>query len=55
VVQSFQNRKTAEAVASHSDASVVDFPLFPNNGQSYIEWIDSLVKSLANAMNSVNK
>lgn len=51
VVQAFQNRKTAETIATHTDANVVDFPLFPNNGQSYIDWIDSLVKSLTEAFN----
>ena len=46
VVQPFQNRKTAETVAARTGAVVVDFPLFPNNDQSYLDWVDSLVKAL---------
>ena len=49
VVQAYQNRKTAETVANHTGATVVDFPLFPSNEQSYIDWIDSIVKSLVEA------
>ena len=50
VVQPYQNRKTAETVANHTGAVVVDFPSFPGGSketQSYIDWIDFLVKSLA--------
>lgn len=49
VVQPYQNRKTAETVAAHTDAVVVDFPSFPGGSketQTYIDWIDYLVKSL---------
>jgi zinc/manganese transport system substrate-binding protein len=49
VVQPYQNRKTAETVAAHTDAAVVDFPSFPGGSketQTYVEWIDDLVKSL---------
>ena len=49
VVQSYQNRKTADTVAGHTGAVAIDFPLFPNNDQSYIDWLDLLVKSLADA------
>ena len=52
VVQPYQNRKTAETVASHTGAVVVDFPSFPGGSketQGYIEWIDSLVKTVATA------
>ena len=33
----------------HTGAVAIDFPLFPNNDQSYIDWLDLLVKSLADA------
>jgi zinc/manganese transport system substrate-binding protein len=49
IVQPYQNRKTAETVAGHTDAVVVDFPSFPGGTketQSYIDWMDFLVKSL---------
>ncbi len=49
VVQPYQNRKTAETVAHHTDATVVDFPTFPTNDESYTTWIDGLVNSLAKA------
>src|SRR5262249_15663002 len=48
VVQPYQNRKTAETVAGHTGAVVVDFPSFPAAGQSYLDWLDGLVKALAN-------
>lgn len=50
IVQPYQNRKTAETVANHTDAAVIDFPSFPGSTketQGYIEWMDYLVKSLA--------
>ena len=50
VVQPYQNRKTAETVANHTGAVVVDWPSFPGGTketQTYIEWIDYLIKSLA--------
>jgi zinc/manganese transport system substrate-binding protein len=49
VVQPYQNRKTAETVANHTGATVVDFPTFPTTDQSYVAWIDGLVNSLAKA------
>jgi zinc/manganese transport system substrate-binding protein len=49
IVQPYQNRKTAETVANHTGATVVDFPTFPGTGESYIGWIDGLVNSLAKA------
>ncbi|MEO5803150.1 MAG: metal ABC transporter substrate-binding protein [Verrucomicrobiota bacterium] len=51
LAQPYQNRKTAEAVASHSGAVVLDFPTFPGKtSATYAEWMDSLVKSLATAL-----
>ncbi len=50
IVQAYQNKKTAETVAGHTDAVAVDFPSFPGSTKEtlgYIEWMDSLVKSLA--------
>ena len=47
VVQPYQNRKTAETVAGHTSAVVVDFPSFPAVGQRYLDWMDALVKALA--------
>jgi len=46
-VQPYQNRKTAETVASHTGAIVLDFPSFPGGkgAEGYIEWMDFLVKS----------
>jgi len=46
-VQPYQNRKTAETVASHTDALVLDFPSFPGGKgtEGYLEWMDFLVKS----------
>lgn len=50
-VQPYQNRKTAEAVASRTGATVLDFPTFPNAPtQTYEDWMDGLVKSLAQAL-----
>lgn len=49
IVQPYQNRKTAETVAHHTDATVVDFATFPNTDETYIAWIDGLVNSLAKA------
>jgi zinc/manganese transport system substrate-binding protein len=50
IVQPYQNRRTAEAVASHTEAAVLDFPSFPNEKQNYSDWMDGLVKSLAKAL-----
>jgi zinc/manganese transport system substrate-binding protein len=49
VVQPYQNRKTAETVANHTGATVVDFATFPTTDQSYVAWLDGLVNSLAKA------
>ena len=48
-VQPYQNRKTAETVATRTGAIVVDWPSFPGGKgtESYIEWMDALVKSIA--------
>jgi zinc/manganese transport system substrate-binding protein len=49
VVQPYQNRKTAETVASHTGGVVLDWPSFPMTNketQGYIDWMDFLVKSL---------
>ena len=47
IVQPYQNRRTAEVVASHTDAVVVDFASFPAHGQGYLDWMDDLGKALA--------
>lgn len=49
IVQPYQNRKTAETVAHHTDATVVDFATFPNTDETYTAWLDGLVNSLAKA------
>ena len=40
VVQPYQNRKTAETVAGHTGAVVLDWPSFPGgkDTEGYIEW-----------------
>ncbi|HVZ65303.1 MAG TPA: metal ABC transporter substrate-binding protein [Lacunisphaera sp.] len=50
-VQPYQNRKTAETVASHTDATVLDWPSFPGGPgtETYFEWMDYLVNSTAKA------
>ncbi|MBI3850763.1 MAG: zinc ABC transporter substrate-binding protein [Verrucomicrobia bacterium] len=51
IVQPYQNRKTAEAVAGHTGATVLDFPTFPGKpAETYEDWMDGLVKSLAQAL-----
>jgi zinc/manganese transport system substrate-binding protein len=50
VTQPYQNRKTADAVAGHTGAAVVNFPTFPSKpSETYEDWMDGLVKSLAAA------
>ena len=46
-VQPYQNRKTAETVAGHTGALVLDWPSFPGGQgtEGYLEWMDFLVKS----------
>jgi zinc/manganese transport system substrate-binding protein len=50
-VQPYQNRKTAETVAGHTGAVVLDFPSFPGGSgtEEYIEWMDYLVTTTARA------
>lgn len=52
VVQPYQNRKTAETVATHTGANVLDWPSFPggNHTESYLEWIDGLVHSVVQGL-----
>ncbi len=47
-VQPYQNRKTAEMVASHTGAVVLDWPSFPGGPGAvrYEDWIDLLVQSI---------
>ena len=49
IVQPYQNKKTAETVAHHATAVVVDFATFPGPDQTYTAWLDGLVNSLAKA------
>ena len=49
IVEPFLNRKTAEAVANHTGATVVDVAAFPKENESYIDWMDALVKSVVKA------
>ena len=53
-VQPYQNRKTAETVAAHTGALVLDWPSFPGGKgtESYVEWIDYLVRSIAQGFES---
>ena len=48
-VQPYQNRKTAETVATRTGAVVVDWPSFPGckGTEGYLEWLDALVKSIS--------
>jgi zinc/manganese transport system substrate-binding protein len=50
-VQPYQNRKTAETVAGHTGATVLDWPSFPGGPgtESYIDWMDYLVTTTARA------
>ena len=53
IVEPFQNRKTAEKVASATGAKVVDFAQFPGGvpgTESYAKLIDALVSRLAAAL-----
>lgn len=47
-VQPYQNRRTAETVAKHTDAVVLDWPSFPGGSgtETYEAWIDYLVHSI---------
>jgi zinc/manganese transport system substrate-binding protein len=48
-VQPYQNRKTAETVAGHTGAVVLDWPSFPGgkDTESYEDWMNFLVQSIA--------
>ena len=48
-VQPYQNRKTAETVATRTGATILDWPSFPGGKgtEGYVEWIDALVHSIA--------
>ena len=52
LVEPYLNRKIAESVANRADAAILDVAAFPGGkgGETYIDWIDSLVKSLAAAL-----
>lgn len=54
IVEPYQNRKTAETVARETGAAVLDFAQYPGGvkgaGESYIDLIDYLVRSLAVAL-----
>ncbi|HWA86532.1 MAG TPA: metal ABC transporter substrate-binding protein [Opitutus sp.] len=53
-VQPYQNRKTAETVASHTGATVLDWPSFPGGPgtESYEAWIDTIVQSIVHGFAS---
>ena len=59
LVEPYQNRKTAEAVAADTGATVVDAAQFPGGvkgtEKGYLELIDYLVKSLAKALGEGGK
>jgi zinc/manganese transport system substrate-binding protein len=52
LVEPFRDRRYAETVASHAEAVVLDVSTYPGAkgaGDTYIEWMDKLVASLAKA------
>ena len=55
IVEPYQNRKTAETVATKTGAQLVDFCQYPGGvkgtGGGYVELIDYLVDTLATALN----
>lgn len=53
-VQPYQNRKTAETVASRTGAVVLDWPSFPGGkgAEDYAAWIDELVQSIVKGFSS---
>jgi len=59
LVEPYQNRKTAEAVAADTEATVVDVTQFPGGvkgtDKGYIELMDYLVRSIANALSAGRK
>jgi len=54
IVEPHLNHKTAEAVAAHTGASVLDFAPYPGGAKgtegSMVQWMDVLVHSLAKAL-----
>lgn len=50
IVEPHMNQKTAVTIANRTGAVILDFAPYPNNGSSYIDWMDGLVKSLAKAL-----
>jgi zinc/manganese transport system substrate-binding protein len=50
IVEPYLSRKTAEAVARHTGATVVDVESMPTEKESYVEWMDKLVKSIASGL-----
>jgi zinc/manganese transport system substrate-binding protein len=53
MVQPYVNRKTAERAAGLTGGTVIDVAAFPGVNQSaegYLEWVDSVVKALARAL-----
>jgi len=59
LVEPYQNRKTAEAVAADTGAMVVDVAQFPGGvkgtDKGYIELMDYLVNSVAKALSEGKK
>lgn len=52
LVEPYRDRRYAETVANHTEAVVLDVMPYPGDkgaGGTYIEWMDKLVNSLANA------
>ena len=54
IVEPYLNHKTAEAVAAHTDATVLDFAPYPGGAKGTeagtVQWMDTLVRSLAAAL-----
>lgn len=54
IVEPYLNHKMAETVANHTGAAVVDAPPFPKETESYLDWMDALVKSVARGFGAKN-
>jgi zinc/manganese transport system substrate-binding protein len=54
IVEPFLNHKTAEAVSHHTGAMVVEAPPFPKETETYIDWMDALVKAVAKGFQTSN-
>lgn len=56
IVEPHLNRRTAEAVAGHTEAVLLEFAAYPGGakgvGDGYLEWLDALVHSLAKGFQS---